>query len=490
MTRLRTRPAVFTVSSLLGGYGWRRTGNGQGIRVEIGKIAIGAAAMIEAGDVEAAQAQIVDRLRERPEDPALWAEAGYFLQRIGNDADALGCLERAWVLGGRDIRIPYYLGIACRSLGLPIEAEAHFRQALALDDRYGDAWHHLGVALAHQGRFAEAIDSFEAARARLDDDSGLGDRIWRTRFLAGDADEAWRLCEASLPGDLEARWCEMHGTGHRQWRGEALAGQEIVLFSHGGNGDTIHYFRYLDQVLAAGPDRITLIIQPALVRLALASPIVASAGEGRIRVMTTEGALEDRPGYFMWFEGLAMLFRAKPGAMAPWRPYLAPTPARADFWATRLGAGEGARIGLVWRGSPGMPEDRWRSIPLDLFLPLFALPDCRWFALQQGPLPDEERDILARAGVTDLSAALTDFSETAAILAQLDLVITIDSAPAHLAGALGRTTWMLNRATSEWRWGWKQSESFWYPTMRIFNQDQLGDWAPAIAAVRAALAAR
>ena len=461
--------------------------NGQGTAVEIGKITIDSAAMIAAGDVDGAQTQIVDRLRERPEDPSCWAEAGYFLQQIGNDADALDLLDRAWALGNRDIRIPYYLGVAYRALGQAARAEGAFRQALALDDRYGDAWHLLGLALAQQGRFAEAIDCFETARVRLDDGTGLGDRIWRTRFMAGDWDEAWRLCQASLPDDLAARWRDLHGTGHRQWQGEPLAGQEIVLFSHGGNGDTIHYFRYLDQVLAAGPDRITLIIQPALVRLALASPIVAAAGPDRVRVMTTEAALEDRPGYFMWFEGLAMLYGAKPGAMAPWRPYLAAEPARAEFWAARLGDDTGRKIGLVWRGSPGMPEDRWRSIPLEQFLPLFGLPGCRWFALQPTPLPDEEKALLAQAGVVDLSAGLTDFSETAAILTHLDLVITIDSAPAHLGGALGRPTWMLNRATSEWRWGWKQTESFWYPTMRLFNQDQLGEWAPVIAAVGAAL---
>lgn len=453
-------------------------------------MAIAAAAMIEAGDVEAAQAQIVDRLRERPEDPALWAEAGYFLQQIGNDAEAAGCLEQAWALGGRDIRIPYYLGIASRSLGVPAEAEAHFRQALALDDRYGDAWHHLGLTLAHQGRFVDAIAAFEAAETRLDDGTGLGDRIWRTRFLAGDWDEAWRLCEASLPDDLDVRWRQMHGTGHRRWRGEPLAGQEIVLFSHGGNGDTIHYFRYLDRVLAAGPDQITLIVQPALVSLVRAAPILAQTGSTLIRVMTTEDSLEDRPGYFLWVEGLAMLYRARPGAEPPQQPYLAAPPDRAAFWKGQFGMGAGTKVGLVWRGSTGMPEDRWRSIPLDQFLPLFGVPGCRWFALQQGPLDDQETAILARAGVTDLSAALTDFAETAAIIANLDLVITIDSAPAHLGGALGQPTWMLNRATSEWRWGWKQDRTFWYPTMRIFNQDRLGDWAPVITAVRGALVGR
>jgi ADP-heptose:LPS heptosyltransferase len=120
-------------------------------------------------------------------------------------------------------------------------------------------------------------------------------------------------------------------------------------------------------------------------------------------------------------------------------------------------------------------------------MPLFGLPNCRWFALQQGPLPDDERALLTRGNVENLSVGLTDFSETAAILANLDLLITIDSAPAHLGGALGRPTWMLNRASSEWRWGWKQTESFWYPTMRIFNQDRPGDWGPAILAVGTAL---
>ena len=448
---------------------------------------IAAAAMIEAGDVEGAQTQIVDRLRERPEDPALWAEAGFFLQRIGNDADALGALERAWTLGGRDIRIPYYVGVAQQALGLPVEAEAAFRQALALDDRYGDAWHRLGLTLAHQGRFDEAIACFEAARPRLDDDTGLDDRIWRTLFMAGDADAAWARCAEGLPEDLEARWHANYGTRHRQWHGEPLDGQEIVLFSHGGNGDTIHYFRYLDQVLAAGPERITLIIQPALASLALASPVVAKAGPGRIRVMTGESRLEDRPGYFMWFEGLAMIYGAKPGSASAQAPYLAADPVRVAHWAERLAPDGRARVGLIWRGSPGMPEDHWRSIPLDQFLPITGAMGCRWLALQQGPLSDEERESLARAGVEDLSAALTDFAETAAIMANLDLVITIDSAPAHLAGALGRPVWLLNRATSEWRWGWKQAQTFWYPSMLICNQDQLGDWTDVVAAVKAAL---
>jgi hypothetical protein len=155
------------VARLRDGYDPAKVWNGQGTPVEIGKIAIAATAMIEAGDVEAAQTQIVDRLSQNPEDPALWAEAGFFLQRIGSDEESLGLLERAWVLGSRDIRIPYYMGVAYRGLGQTAEAEAAFRQALALDDRYGDAWHHLGVALAHQGKFTEAIESFQAAEARL-----------------------------------------------------------------------------------------------------------------------------------------------------------------------------------------------------------------------------------------------------------------------------------------------------------------------------------
>jgi tetratricopeptide (TPR) repeat protein len=456
--------------------------------VEIGKMATAAGTLIAAGDVEAAQTQIVDRLREQPEDPARWAEAGFFLHLIDDEAEARGCLERAWALGSRDIRIPYYLGLASRALGLPEEAEAHFRQALALDDRYGDAWHHLGLALAQQGRFAEAITCFEAAQGKLDDGAGLGDRIWRTRFQAGEWDEAWRLCEASLPTDLDARWRQTHGTGHRRWRGEPLAGQELVLFSHGGHGDTIHYFRYLDRVLAAGPAQVTLIVQPQLVPLLRASPAVTGATVP-VRIITNETALEERPGYFMWFEGLAMLYRAHPGSEPPQPAYLAAPADRAAFWAERLG-GSGTKIGLIWRGSPGMPEDRWRSIPLDQFRPLFDLPDCRWFALQPGPLPEEETASLTAGRVIDLSTALIDFAETAAILANLDLIITIDSAPAHLGGALGRPTWMLNRATSEWRWGWKAGESFWYPTMRLFNQDRLGAWEPVIAAVGAALRAR
>ncbi|MEI9988316.1 MAG: hypothetical protein WDN69_37595 [Aliidongia sp.] len=144
-------------------------------------------------------------------------------------------------------------------------------------------------------------------------------------------------------------------------------------------------------------------------------------------------------------------------------------------------------IGLSWAGSPAMPEDRWRSIALEEFVPLFGLPGLRFVALQKGPLAEAERALLQAHGVIDLSDEIGDFTDTAGAISALDRVVAVDSAVAHLAGALGTETWLLNRASSEWRWGWQQAASFWYPRMRIFNQAAIGDWSGAIRNVAQAL---
>jgi tetratricopeptide (TPR) repeat protein len=444
-------------------------------------------AIVEAGD-PTAEAYMMAELRRRVEDPSAWADAGTVLFRLGRWEECCTCLEQALVRGQRGAETLAALGFASYLAGSFHRSAECFLTLLQEDPASGEAWRGLGAAFAASGRYAEALKSYEEAARYLPDAAAIGDRIWRLKFQFGDWDAAWDDFDALVPADIEARWQQRHGSRHRLWRGEDLAGQDLVVFSHGGHGDAIQHFRWVTPLLAAGPARLTLLVRPALIGLLNESPAMQAAGPDRLHILPEGATVEDRPGYFTWWEGLARRFDARPGKVLGESAYLAVPDERRAAWRQRLGAVAGTTlIGLSWAGSPAMPEDRWRSIPLDRFVPLFGRAGLRFVALQKGPLSEEERALLQAHGVVDLSEAIGDFTDTAAAVSVLDRVIAVDSAVAHLAGALGVETWLLNRASSEWRWGWQHETSFWYPNLRIVNQTVIGDWSGPIAAAGEAL---
>jgi tetratricopeptide (TPR) repeat protein len=445
-------------------------------------------AMVEAGDA-GAETYLMDALRQRVDDPAAWEDAGMVLFRLGRWADSCTCFEQATALGEGGADILAMLGLARYLTGAFERAAECFLAVLNADPDAGEAWRGLAMALAASGNFEAARQSFETAARLLPGDGAIGDRLWRLKFQFGHWDDAWRDFDTLVPEDIETRWQAQHGTRHTLWRGEALDGKDLVVFSHGGHGDAIQHFRWIGPLLARHPARITALVPSALVGLLNDSPAMAAAGPQRLRILADDAAVEDNPGYFTWWEGLARRFAARPGQVFGAAPYLAVPEIRRGAWRRRFEAADGTQlIGLSWAGSPAMPEDRWRSIPLTAFIPLFKRPGVQFVALQKGPLTDEDRALLQAHDVIDLSGEIGDFRDTAGAVAALDRVIAVDSAVAHLAGALGTETWLLNRASSEWRWGWRQDTSFWYPRMRIFNQSEIGDWPGVISAVARALA--
>jgi ADP-heptose:LPS heptosyltransferase len=167
-------------------------------------------------------------------------------------------------------------------------------------------------------------------------------------------------------------------------------------------------------------------------------------------------------------------------------PYLKANDERVRAWRQRLGSGSRRRIGIAWSGNPAQPDDRLRSIPAERLTPLLQRRDCEFHAVQTG-LTDIDAEQLAQLGVHVHSTDLHDFGETAALMVALDLVISVDSAPAHLAGALARPTWLLLQSNADWRWMRDRTGSPWYPTMRLFRQPTPGDWDSVIAAIVRAL---
>jgi hypothetical protein len=291
----------------------------------------------------------------------------------------------------------------------------------------------------------------------------------------------------------------------RAWRGEALRGKRLLLWAEQGFGDTLQFIRFAQDAALQGA---TVIVhaQPELAELARSAPGVSAVSE-------QGGAL---PAYDFHWPLMSMPYRlgVSPDAhgLHGATPYLCAAKDRNEYWRQRLTAHPGLKVGLVWAGSSRRQSaelaaiDARRSIPLQRLAPILAVSGCSFYSLQKGtpkrrpsgtPSGSAAADLDQRGNaggdsqhgtIQDFSAEWRDFSDTAAFVANLDLVISVDTAVAHLAGALGKPVWLLNRYDSCWRWLLNRSDSPWYATLRQFRQPRPGDWQAPIAAAAAALA--
>jgi hypothetical protein len=356
-------------------------------------------------------------------------------------------------------------------------AEQHLRQALQLAPDDPSAWSNLGAVLAllHQDETAERC--FRSALAR---DAGYATARFNLAYLLlrqGRLEEGWYCFEAR---DWYQR-LEQHFTCPR-WAGESLADKSIVIGFEAGHGDMIQFCRYAAQLKAAGATRITLVCHPALVRLMASLTTVDEVLSFHQHVPAS--------GWDFWTPPMSLpyFFQTRLDTIPAAIPYLAADPAEIVRWSCQLPA-RGLKVGLAWKGNPRFDNDTARSLPsLATLAPLAALTGVHFISLQKGPGEDE---IAQTQGfdVLDIGSCLTDFADTAAVIASLDLVISVDTAVAHLAGSLGIPCWVLlaDRMT-DWRWLAHGSESRWYPQqMRLFRQASDGNWEPVIAALASAL---
>lgn len=332
----------------------------------------------------------------------------------------------------------YNLGLLCHDLGRLGAAERAYRSAIRLQPTHADSHWNLSLVLLSQGRFAEGWEEYE----------------WR-----------W------LTRDFQ------HGhtrTPFPPWRGEVLDGRSILVHAEQGAGDAIQFLRYIPLLVRTGA-RIFLSLPRSLERLAATLP------DGVQRLF--EGDVVPPVDFHCPLLSLPRLFGTRIGSIPAGVPYLDTDPALAAAWGLRLGPRRAPlRVGVVWAGNPTYRKDRTRSPGLAAFAPLFAVEGVEFVILQQGhgredlragtPLPP----LLVDPGTLAPDFPVTDFMDTAAIMAGVDLVISSCTAPAHLAGALGRPVWVALQAVPDWRWGLAGEATPWYPTMRLFRQTARGDW--------------
>jgi tetratricopeptide (TPR) repeat protein len=364
-------------------------------------------------------------------------------------------------------------GILLHHEGLFDEAIEAFERADAMGHRVACA--NRGNSLVDAGRHAEAVVALEDAARRNPQNAGAAYNLSLARLRLGDWRRGWP--------EYEARWRfrEVHRRPRvfekPRWRGETLEGQRVLLHAEQGLGDTIQFCRYAALVAERGGFPI-LEVQKPVERLMRSLEVVRS-GRAEVTLLGETRAPHD-------FECPLMSLPAVFGTIietTPWAgPYLAADPALV---AQRLvqfpelaerAAGQPLRVGVAWAGNPGYRNDQHRSVRLSRLLPLFSVKGVEYFALQKGAAAEQLAFLPPRFRVCDGSSQETDLAETAALVAQLDLVITTDTSIVHLAGALGKPLWVLLPYFCDWRWMLDRPTTPWYPTARLLRQRAQGDW--------------
>ena len=359
-------------------------------------------------------------------------------------------------------------------------------RVLTLDAGNSFAHYQLAVDDFRTGRLVDAEGRLSRLIARVPDFHEARHALGFLCLMNDDWQRGWDL--------LDARWLTREALRTRatrpphcpDWRGETLERKSLLVYAEQGIGDTLQFVRYLSRLPPVG--RIVLAVPGSVTRL-----LEISLGDLSLPVEFVVHAEIARTAC-----DFAVPMMSLPGRLGatiesiPDCPYLRADEREVKERGNLLRAENAApalRVGFAWKGGNRLKEDRWRSTALASWRPLLARRELRWISLQKGDpgLLEEEIRLLGELGITDRSAEYANFAATAATIANLDLVISVDTAVAHLAGAMGKPVWLLNRATSEWRWGWKKTATRWYPSMRIFNQDTLGDWSPVFDEIGTAL---
>jgi hypothetical protein len=358
------------------------------------------------------------------------------------------------------------------------EALAACEKSIAANSDYGPALVLRGNLLLHMGRIEEALAAHDKAIAAKSDYAEAYYHRGAALLLLGRFEQGWR--------DFEHRW-DVADCGFDRpilraapWGGEDIKGRSIVVYSEQGMGDAIQFARFLPRLVDMGA-KLTFLCHPNLIRLfrpfAAQMDVIASCEPGRS--FDFQAALMSLPERF----GIGI--KDLPGQV----PYVFAEEPLVEPWRARIGE-EGFRIGICWQGNPKGAIDKGRSIPLRNYQPLAAMPGVRLISLQKAHGLDQLAHLPEGMKVEALSTfdeGEDAFIDTAAIMQNLDLVITSDTATAHLAGALGRPAWVALKHMPDWRWMAGRDDSPWYPAMRLFRQPAPGDWESVFAAMAQAL---
>jgi tetratricopeptide (TPR) repeat protein len=472
----------------------------------------GGTVLLEVGQLEASLEFFGEALRLKPDFCQAWFSRGNVLQKLKRFHDAISAYDAALALAPGHPDILVNRGVALYDIGRNREALASCEEALrarpdfpqALLNRanvflrfakpaltladcdaalklkpdYIEALSSKGIALRDLGRLAESIACFDAALAIAPDFAHARNNRGAALLLTGDFERGWE--------DYEFRWIGGETPKRElklplpEWSGEVRAGEHIIVFDEQGFGDALQFARYLPLLVKAGA-RVTFFCRKKLHRL------FRTLGSA-IRLIDTIEGVEDFDCQIA-LSSLPFVCKTRLSTIPAQTPYLAAETDRVMQWKSRLGT-DGFKVGLCWHGNQNIRADPARSIPLAAFAPL-AVAGVRLISLQVGAGTEQTDDLPEPMRVEQLGdgfdAGPDAFLDTAAVMQVLDLIVTCDTSIAHLAGALGRPTWLLLKPVPDWRWLLDRADSPWYPAMRLFRRSEAEGWTDLLERVGAAL---
>jgi len=429
------------------------------------------------GQLDEAIAAFRQAIALRPNIADAYSNLGSVLKDKGQLDEAIAACQRAIALNPNLARARYNLGNALASKGQLDEAIAAFQEAIAPNPNIPEVHSNLGNALRDKGQLTEAIAASRQAIALRPSLPGAHYNLSLALLARGDFQRGWE--------EYEWRWkCKDFPSRPRNfaqplWDGCPLEARTILLHTEQGFGDAIQFIRYLPLVEQRG-GKIIIECHAGLQRL-------FQTTVGRCQIVARH---QPMPAFDLHCPLLSLprVFRTTPDNIPQIVPYLQADAEDAGRWQQRLAdQGPIMKVGLAWAGSPTHKNDRNRSIKLAGLAPLGQMPGVRFVSLQKGNAAAESKTPPAGMDFVDWTEELHDFADTAALIANLDLVIAVDTAVVHLAGAMGKPVWTLLPFVPDWRWLLEREDSPWYPTMRLFRQSSWGDWDSVITRVVEAL---
>ncbi len=417
-----------------------------------------------------------------PTNPDIWCNLGRVLQRDERLAEAIDCFRRALELQPSHAEAHGMLGDALRNADQADEAIACYRRALQIDPSHANIHNSLGIALEQQGHLSEAAACYRRAVEARPDSFEAHMNQAALMLLTGDFEQGWM--------EYDWWWKRFRSPdyGRPRWEGENLAGKVVLLHPEQGLGDTIQFVRYAPLLKSLGATVLVECQKP------LAKILARCPGIDRLLVSGDE--LPDFD-FFTPLVRLPRILRTTLDTIPAQVPYVFADEKLIHHWQETLKPLDGFRIGINWRGSGDFRK--LRDVPVEMFERLANVKGVRLFSLQKEEVEskvESRRSKVkeeAQPAILDLGEIDTEhgaFMDTAAIMMNLDLVITSDTSVAHLAGALGVPVWVALPYVPDWRWLLERSDSPWYPTMRLFRQKQPGDWAGVFGEIEAALRER
>lgn len=511
-----------------------------------------ASVLIDLGRLEEAKQHIGQALEVAPENAESLIHLGRIALLQKEPATAEQLFSKSLQLLNDDVNCLNWLGLAQLQQEKYADAQQSLQKAVALDPELAQAHNNLGLAQHRQGELSNAATSFKSALALDSDYTGAKLNLANTLRILGQLNEARQLQESvlaaspestealnnlattfqdlgqpnqalaclekassldpTLPhikwntalaqlllGDYTNGWANFehrwNGCANlkdaytkpldKAWRGEDLQGKTLLLWAEQGFGDTLQFVRFAENVLNMGA-KVILEVQKELVGLL----------QNTFQTTTVIASGQDSPSFDYHCPMMSLPFNLSItlDSLKSRTPYLLADKKRSAYWKKKLKSTQGKKVGLVWAGSSrgGNIElvaiDARRSLQLSALSSLFNIPGYSFFSLQKGEHSRQITELGLNEKITDFSDEWQDFQDTAAFITNLDMVISVDTAVAHLAGALGKETWLLNRHDTCWRWLAERDDSPWYPELRQFRQPSAGDWETVTGEVAKALA--